>query len=69
MSKNSKNARKVREAKRIGEQRQKGNKGPARTKKLSTKRLTWFAKKDGKLGAAMVAIAEAIALKRADKDE
>lgn len=69
MSKNSKNARKVREAKRVGEQRKKGNKGPARTKKLTTKKLTWFAKKDGKLGAAMVALAEAIAAKRADKDE
>lgn len=69
MSKNSKNARKVREAKRVGEQRKKGNKGPARTKKVTTKKLTWFAKKDNKLGAAMVAIAEAIAAKRADKDE
>jgi hypothetical protein len=54
MSKNSKNARRTREAKERN--RTKGYKGPARTAKQTTKVKTWFAalregRKQGRAGA------------------
>lgn len=68
MSKNAKNARRHAEARQMSAQRKKGNKGPARTKKTNTKVLTWFARKDGKLGAAQVAKAEALAARKAESN-
>jgi hypothetical protein len=65
MSKNSKNGRKIVLARSVSVQRKKGNKGGGMTKKTSTKRLTWYFKKDGKLGAAMLAAAEALAARKA----
>jgi hypothetical protein len=46
MSRNSKNARLHKEAKLMGEQRQKGNKGPARTQSKHGKKNAWFQKYD-----------------------
>lgn len=46
MSKNSKNARKLQKAREM-----KGQTGPAKTKKLNTKKNTWYARKDGKTNA------------------
>lgn len=48
MSRNSKNAKRVKEAKAWSEQRKNGNKGPATTQKKSKKKKTWHAIKDGK---------------------
>jgi len=44
MSKNSKNARKIRTAKQWSAQRKSGGHGPARTQKKSTKVKVWWKK-------------------------
>jgi hypothetical protein len=64
MSKNSKNHRKIVLARSVSAQRKKGNKGGGMTKKATTKKMTWYALKDGKLGAAALAAANARAAKR-----
>lgn len=60
MSKNAKNARKAAAARQITATRKSGGKGPAKTKKVNTKRNTWFARLAGKVkGVAPVAEAQA----------
>jgi hypothetical protein len=44
MSRNSKNARLIREAKEMGKNRQAGNKGPSRTNPVHGKKNAWWQK-------------------------
>lgn len=60
MSKNNKNARKHAGARAISATRKSGGKGPAKTKKVNTKRNTWFARLAGKVKAA-APVAEVVA--------
>jgi hypothetical protein len=55
MSKNSKSAKRHAAARAVSAQRTKGNKGGGMTKRLSTKRLTWYFKKDNKLPPSLMA--------------
>lgn len=52
MSKNSKMRNKKSAAKQATSVRKSGGSGPTRTQKKTTKKNTWFARKDGKVQSA-----------------
>jgi len=52
MSKNSEMRNKKSNAKQATSARKSGSKGPVRTQKKTTKKNTWFARKDGKVQSA-----------------
>lgn len=63
MSKNSKSAKRHAQARAVSAQRKGGGK-LGMSQKKTTKRLTWDARKDGKLGGALLAAAERFAARR-----
>jgi hypothetical protein len=59
MSKNSKNVRQHVLAREIAKRRKNGDRGSAHTQKKTSKRLTWHARKDGKLSSGLAALVDA----------